>query len=70
MVGFILLWGWLALLVQRFDSRMGLAVPHFMRVIGLGAMVEGGILAYWLASYFPPEDRELLRHSTPRESLL
>jgi len=52
MMGFILLWGWLALLVRRCDSRLGLAIPHFMRVVGLGAMVAGGILALLVGFLF------------------
>lgn len=40
--GFVLVWGWVALGVRRFDSLLGGPVPGWWREIGLVLMVLGG----------------------------
>ena len=51
--GFILLWRWLALsLHHRYDTTLGLALPGWMRVLGITLITAGGILAFSCVATF------------------
>jgi protein-S-isoprenylcysteine O-methyltransferase Ste14 len=45
MTGFVLLWGWLALGVRRYDPDLGVALPASLRPLGIACMLLGGLLA-------------------------
>ena len=45
MTGFVLFWGWLALLVRRFDPSVAGQLPGWLHRLGLLLMVLGGSLA-------------------------
>lgn len=42
---FIALWTWLALAVRRYDARLAVALPAWLRPVGLALLVVGGLLA-------------------------
>ena len=44
-IGFVFLWGWVALAVRRLDARMAVALPDWLSVVGSGLMAIGAILA-------------------------
>lgn len=52
MTGFVLLWGWLALSVRRFDSNLGVLLPAWARVIGVVLIAAGGALALTCGTLF------------------
>jgi protein-S-isoprenylcysteine O-methyltransferase Ste14 len=41
---FILFFGWLSLNVRPYDSKIGILLPQWVTIIGIIAMVMGGIL--------------------------
>jgi protein-S-isoprenylcysteine O-methyltransferase Ste14 len=41
---FILLWGWLALAVRRYDAPIRIALPAFLVPVGAAAMLAGAAL--------------------------
>jgi protein-S-isoprenylcysteine O-methyltransferase Ste14/GNAT superfamily N-acetyltransferase len=43
--GFVALWGWLALAVLPLDRTLGVALPGWTRVLGVGLLALGGALA-------------------------
>src|SRR5437867_2737022 len=49
---FILFWGWIALNVQRFDARLGVALPAAIRPAGMILMVLGGTFVSWCGFVF------------------
>ncbi len=44
MMGFVFVWGWVALQVRRFDPIAGVAIPSWMVVAGGILMSAGGVL--------------------------
>lgn len=52
MTAFVLLWGWLALTVRRFDPILGISLPAWLRPVGIGAMTAGGALALSCVAVF------------------
>jgi protein-S-isoprenylcysteine O-methyltransferase Ste14 len=42
---FVALWTWLALSARRYDARLGVAVPAWLRPVGWVLLVAGGLLA-------------------------
>jgi protein-S-isoprenylcysteine O-methyltransferase Ste14 len=49
---FVLLWGWLAVAVRPSDARLGGLLPAWLRPIGGGLVVTGGLLAAWCVVVF------------------
>ena len=45
MAGFVLIWGWLALTVRRWDVILGGPLPQSLASIGIAVMIAGGVLA-------------------------
>ncbi len=45
MSGFVLLWGWAAVSVRRYDAALGTVLPAWVSPLGWVAMVCGGVLA-------------------------
>ncbi len=52
MTAFVLLWGWLALAVRRFDHQLADPLPGWLQRVGLPLMVLGGSLALACAAVF------------------
>ncbi len=52
MTGFVLLWGWVALGVRRFDRTLGVTLPAWTEILGIIFMVGGGILALTCGGLF------------------
>src|SRR5258708_16618791 len=50
--GFIFLWGWVALSLQRYDISLGVALPNWTRTLGIVLMVVGGTLAFACVATF------------------
>ncbi len=51
--GFIFLWGWVALTLQRsYDRSLAFALPPWCRVLGIVFMLVGGMLALACVSTF------------------
>lgn len=50
--GFVLLWGWLAVVVGRFDGALGGPLPTWLRPIGAVLAMTGGPLAIWCIAVF------------------
>ncbi len=43
-VGFVLLWGWAASGVRRYDARLGIGISPSWRPVGMLLIVAGGVL--------------------------
>jgi protein-S-isoprenylcysteine O-methyltransferase Ste14 len=52
MAAFILLWGWMALGARRFDARIGLALPDWLKPFGVAVMVVGGAIVLACIGWF------------------
>ncbi|MBI1806810.1 MAG: isoprenylcysteine carboxylmethyltransferase family protein [Ignavibacteria bacterium] len=52
MIGFILLWGWIALGVRRYDHSFGVVLPLWTEIVGIVLMIGGGILAILCVGIF------------------
>jgi protein-S-isoprenylcysteine O-methyltransferase Ste14 len=52
MSGFVLLWGWAAFSVERYDRQLHLALPPGTAFIGAALFVLGGLLAVVCAGTF------------------
>ena len=52
MTCFILLWGWVALGVRRYDLKLGVALPEWAPVPGLAAMIGGGVIVLACVAVF------------------
>jgi len=50
--GFVLLWGWLALWIRRFDDRLGGPLPAWLAPAGVVLALAGGALALWCVVTF------------------
>jgi len=50
--GFVLLWGWVALSVRRFDPEIGGVLPAWTRPLGIVLMVVGAALAVSCVAVF------------------
>ncbi len=57
MSGFVLLWGWLALEVRRYDSSLGVAFPSWTPTLALASMSVGAALALTCAVFFAARGR-------------
>ncbi len=42
--GFVLVWGWVALSVRRYDAALGVDLPSWLRAAGIPLMILGGIV--------------------------
>jgi protein-S-isoprenylcysteine O-methyltransferase Ste14 len=49
---FVLLWGWLAILVTTFDVRLGGPLPPWLKPLGAALAVAGAPLAIWCVAVF------------------
>ncbi len=52
MTGFVVLWGWLALGVRRFDPAIGVEMPEWAPSLGFALMAVGGALALACGGFF------------------
>lgn len=52
MTGFVLLWGWLALVVRGWDARLGGPLPDWLQGVGVLLMLLGGSLALLCGAVF------------------
>ena len=43
-VGFVLLWGWVASGVRRYDARLGIGISPAWRPVGMLLIVAGGVV--------------------------
>jgi protein-S-isoprenylcysteine O-methyltransferase Ste14 len=59
-LGFIWLWGWLAVSVRQYDKGIGIGIPSWMAGLGIAVTTAGGILAILCISTFV-----LRGHGTP-----
>jgi len=50
--GFVLLWGWVALDVRRFDGAFGFVLPAWTKILGITLTVIGGSLALICLGFF------------------
>jgi hypothetical protein len=57
MTGFVLLWGWLALDVRRFDPAIGVSLPELVPPFGFVFMAAGGVLALTCGYFFATHGR-------------
>lgn len=57
MSGFVLLWGWLALSVRRYDRSLRLTLPAWTTAPGVTLIVLGGILALTCVGTFVARGR-------------
>jgi len=57
MSGFVLLWGFLALSVRRFDPRLGLVLPAWVGPIGAAVMALGAAIALSCGALFAVHGR-------------
>lgn len=55
--GFVLLWGWLALSVRRFDRLLHVELPGWLREVGAGLMALGGVVALSCIAVFAVRGR-------------
>jgi len=49
---FVLLWTWLVFRVRRFDAQLPVGVPLFLRPLGIGVGIAGGLLMLWCVAAF------------------
>jgi protein-S-isoprenylcysteine O-methyltransferase Ste14 len=52
MTGFVVLWGWLALGVRRYDPVIGFELPEWVPSLGFALMAVGGGLALACGGFF------------------
>ena len=57
MTGFVVLWGWLALYVRRFDPAIGVTLPEWVKPLGFAAMAAGAALGLTCAYFFATHGR-------------
>jgi protein-S-isoprenylcysteine O-methyltransferase Ste14 len=57
MTGFVVLWGWLALGVRRFDPAIGVKMPQWVPALGFAVMAVGGVLALACGFFFATHGR-------------
>jgi len=57
MTGFVLLWGWLALNVRRFDPAIAVTLPKWVEPLGLAVIAAGGALALTCGYFFARHGR-------------
>ena len=50
--GFFLLWGWLAVSVQRYDPRLGIELPSWAWPVGYVLLTAGALLAAACVGWF------------------
>jgi len=50
--GFMLLWGWGAVVVTRFDGPLGGRLPAWLVPVGAALALAGGVLAGWCVAVF------------------
>lgn len=55
--GFVLLWGWVALSVRRFDPEIGGVLPGWIRPLGIVLMVVGAAVAVSCVAVFVARGR-------------
>jgi protein-S-isoprenylcysteine O-methyltransferase Ste14 len=55
--GFVALWAWLAVSVQRLDERLPVSSPPWLRVPGFVIAAAGGLLAAWCVATFVTRGR-------------
>lgn len=60
MSGFVLLWGWVALGVRRWDPSLGIFLPEWVRLAGVVSIVAGGVIALACGALFAARG-----HGTP-----
>jgi protein-S-isoprenylcysteine O-methyltransferase Ste14 len=56
-VGFVLLWGWLAVVVRPFDARLTITIPAWARPVGWALVVVGALVTLWCVSTFVARGR-------------
>jgi protein-S-isoprenylcysteine O-methyltransferase Ste14 len=49
---FIVLWAWVAVIVEPFDERLGIGIPAFARFVGWPVAVAGAVLTLWCVAEF------------------
>ena len=52
MMGFVLIWGWVALQVRSFDQIMAIMLPPWIDIAGWVLMIAGGILGFLCVAIF------------------
>jgi protein-S-isoprenylcysteine O-methyltransferase Ste14 len=52
MTGFVVVWGWLAFVVHRFDRTTGVILPHWVPPLGVALVAVGGVLALTCGFFF------------------
>jgi protein-S-isoprenylcysteine O-methyltransferase Ste14 len=52
MIGFLFLWGYLALWVRRYDAALGVALPGWTRPLGIACMALGAAIAFTCVGTF------------------
>jgi protein-S-isoprenylcysteine O-methyltransferase Ste14 len=52
MSGFVLVWGWVALSLRRYDASFRFALPQGARVVGVVMMAVGGAIALTCGALF------------------
>ena len=57
MTGFVVLWGWLALGVRRYDPAFGFEIPDWAPLLGLALMAVGGAVALTCGFFFATHGR-------------
>lgn len=57
MTGFVVVWAWLALVVQRLDPAIGVTMPVWVRQLGIVVLAVGGVLALTCGLFFAIEGR-------------
>lgn len=55
--GFVLLWGWIAASVQRYDPRLPFTIAPWLRPIGLALIVAGALIDAWCVATFVTRGR-------------
>lgn len=55
--GFVILWAWLAVSVQPYDSLLPFVIPLWLRPVGLILSIAGGFLAVWCIFTFITKGR-------------
>lgn len=54
---FVLMWGWVAVVVQRYDARLPFAVATWLRPVGMALAAAGALLAAWCVVTFVTRGR-------------
>lgn len=50
--GFVLLWAWLAVSIQRYDARLPFIIAPWLRPAGIALAVAGALAAAWCIATF------------------